>query len=134
MINNVSSVDFKGYNTNLYSMPEMNRVSFMAENKNTSDVFVNSTEKQPPEISKIRLFFRYLNDEQVKAVNECGKLPKNAKFIPKSDGTGYRIHNNFFGVRSGTQIIPEGYEVRRNWLGFAIVVPKGTEGLFIRSL
>lgn len=87
-----------------------------------------------PKIGRIRLLFNYLSDEQVKAVNEAGRLPNNAKFIPKRSGTGYSIHNNFFGLRSGTSKLPEGYEVRRNWLGFAIVVPQETSGLFVREL
>jgi len=110
-------------------------VSFKAnENLDTVDLISKNNNVEPARIGVVRLFFKYLNDEQVNAINRSGKLPENAKFIPKSDGTGYRIHNNFFGVRSGTRIIPAGYEVRRNWLGFAIVVPKGTEGLFIRSV
>ena len=45
---------------------------------------------------------------------------------------GYSISNNFFGIRVGTQILPEGFEVRKNIFGQAVVLPKGSEGLLIR--
>jgi len=92
--------------------------------------FTNQT--QAPNIGFFRITFNYLSDEQIKQVNESGKLPKNAKFIPDGMG-GYRIHNNFFGIRHGTQQLPAGFELKRSLLGFTVVVPKGTDGLFIRN-
>ena len=44
----------------------------------------------------------------------------------------YSISNNILGVRVGTQTLPEGFEVKKNFLGQAVVLPKGSEGLFIR--
>ena len=92
----------------------------------------NEMMTEPNSISIARLAFQYLNDAQIEEVNRTGMLPENAKFVRTSDGR-YIICNNFFGIRAGTRKIPEGYEVKRDFLGFAVVVPKETKGLFIRA-
>lgn len=87
---------------------------------------------QPPKIGRLRLLFSRLTNEQINAVNESRKLPNNAKFSKTVYG-GYKIHNNFFGIRAGTKTLPEGYELKKGLLGFTVVVPKDTEGLLIRD-
>ena len=99
-------------------------------NENADTVELNNT-KQPPEISRARLAFGILTDDQIAAINESGKLPKNAKFMQNGFG-GFTICNNFFGLRAGTQELPVGFEVKKNILGFACVLPKGTEGLAVK--
>lgn len=87
---------------------------------------------EPPKISRLRLAFGFLTEDQVKGINEAGKLPDNAKFVMNNVGNGYTICNNFFGWRAGTKELPVGFEVKRNVFGFAIVVPKGTEGALVK--
>ncbi len=82
-------------------------------------------------IGVIRLATGFLTDAQVEEINKTGKLPENAKFIPNGVGQ-YIIANNFFNLRAGTQTMPEGFEVKKNFIGQAIVVPKGTQGLLIK--
>jgi hypothetical protein len=65
-------------------------------------------------------------------VNKSGKLPENAKFVPGNNGTSYFLRPNWFGVTLGTRTIPAGFELKKNWLGFTLVLPKDTEGLFIK--
>lgn len=84
-----------------------------------------------PKISRTRLFFSRLKDDQIDAINKAGRLPDNAKFIGSIGG--YAICNNFFNYRTGTQILPAGYEVKKNIFGFAVVVPKGSKGFFIKK-
>lgn len=87
---------------------------------------------EPPQISKTRLFFCALTDEQIAQINESKKLPKNGKFVNNGYGQ-YFITPNFFGLRPGTQDLPEGFEVKKNIIGFAVVVPKGTKGFMIKD-
>ena len=82
-------------------------------------------------IGVLRLTTGLLTDEQVDNINKTRKLPDNAKFIPNGFGQ-YYIANNFFNMRAGTQTLPEGFEVKKNVLGFAVVVPKDTNGLLIK--
>ncbi len=83
-------------------------------------------------IGVLRLATGILTDEQIAEINKTGRLPDNAKFIPNGFGQ-YCIANNFFNMRAGTQTLPEGFEVKKNVVGLAIVVPKGTDGLLIKS-
>lgn len=86
----------------------------------------------PPQIGGMRIALNYLTKDQIKEVNRTRRLPDNAKFVQTGFGK-YEICNNFFDLRAGTQVLPEGYEVKRDLLGFTIVVPAGTKGLFIRN-
>lgn len=99
---------------------------------NATDTVEISTKNNAPQISKTRLFFSRLTDEQIEAINKSGKLPDNAKFVQNGFG-GFVICNNFFGLRAGTQTLPAGFEVKKNILGFTCVLPKGTNGIFIKS-
>jgi len=85
-----------------------------------------------PKISRIRLLFNRLTDEQIKQVNESGMLPENAKFYSNGMG-GYALGNNFFNISTGTRQLPAGYELQKNLLGFTVVVPKGSDGLFVNK-
>lgn len=135
MVGSVNSINSVGMMSNY---PVCNKVvkcsakpSFQGEAK--ADVF-NKTNvaTTAPEISRTRLAFGRLTDEQIAAVNAAGKLPENAKFISNGFG-GYVVCNNFFGLRAGTQVLPAGFEVKKNVLGFTCVVPKGTKGLLIKD-
>ena len=90
-----------------------------------------STKVDVPKISKTRLAFSRLTDEQIAAVNKAGKLPEGAKFVANSFG-GYTVCNNFFNLRAGTQQIPAGFELGKDILGFTVVKPIGTQGAFIK--
>lgn len=85
----------------------------------------------PPEIGMLRLGTGFLTDEQVAQINKTKKLPPNAKFVPNAVGQ-YRIVNNFINLTVGTQTLPEGFEVKKNILGQAVVLPKDSDGLFIK--
>jgi|GEM_PF-5138054 len=91
-----------------------------------------TSKPQPPQISNLGLLFARLSDNQIKAVNKAGILPKNGKFIPAKNGR-YVIRPNWLGVAPGTRQLPAGFEVKKDVLGFAVVLPKGTEGLLIRD-
>lgn len=127
---NVSAVNFKK------NVDEMQNVSdeHIVENglkKDTVDISAKPQKPEPPEISNWRIFFGNLTDEQIKGINESGRLPENAKFVMNGYGS-YTISNNFFGFRSGTRELPVGFEVKKNVLGFACVLPKGMEGALIK--
>ncbi len=82
-------------------------------------------------INRFCLLFHRLSDEQIKLINKTGELPENAKFVTGIFGR-YKIVNNWFNICTGTCILPFGYEVRKNLFGFAVVVPVGSKGLFLR--
>ena len=89
-------------------------------------------ETAPLEISWARTVFGRLTDEQIKAVNEGGKLPENVRFVRTIDGT-YYLSPAYGGLVTGTRTLPEGFELKKNVLGFTVVVPKDTEGIFIKD-
>ena len=99
--------------------------------RNPDVVELSSAETEPPKINAARIMFRVLTDEQIAQINKSGKLPSNGKFIKNAEGA-YDISNNFFNLTTGTQILPEGYEVKKDVFGFARVLPKGTEGALIK--
>lgn len=98
----------------------------------TNDSFISSKKDvEPPKISTVRLMTGFMTDKQVEGINKAGKLPENAKFVMNGYGS-YTICNNFFGMRVGTQTIPQGFEVKKNVLGQAVVLPKDSTGLMIK--
>ena len=127
---NAQKVNFK------QSVENIKPESEIAETNQEKDSTEFSTKKtstiEPPQISKTRLFFGVLTDEQIAKVNESKKLPANGKFINNGYGQ-YFISPNFFGIRPGTQELPQGFEVKKTRLGTAIVVPKGTKGFMIKD-
>ncbi len=99
------------------------------------DSFVSrnaETAENNDDISWLRIGFGLLTDEQINTINETGRLPKNAKIVKNGNGE-YVLANNFFNITTGTRTVPEGFEVRKNVLGFSVVVPKDSEGLLIRD-
>ncbi len=89
--------------------------------------------KDPNKVGYWRATFSRLTTEQIKNANETGKLSGRIKIKPKLAGTGYKLAPNIMGVTIGTQTIPAGYELRKNWLGFTVLLPKDSEGLFIKK-
>lgn len=97
------------------------------------DLSEKTKQLEPPQISRTRLFFGRLTDEQIKQINEAKKLPENAKFVMNGFG-GYVITNNFFNFRAGTRDLPAGFEVKKDIFGFTVVLPKGMEGISVKSV
>lgn len=85
----------------------------------------------PPDISWGRVVTGFLTDEQVERINATGKLPENVKFVQNGYG-GYSIVYNYLNVTSGTHDVPKGFEVKRDFVGMAHVVPVGTDGLIYK--
>ena len=109
-------------------------------NKNKSeDMFMNQAvlDKKDgtitvPPISWARATFNRLTDEQVAAINETRRLPENVKIVPDMKG-GYRLTYDYTGLTMGTRTVPEGFEMKKDIFGFSGVVPKDTEGVFIKN-
>ena len=99
-----------------------------------SDEFYYSEKRSdmtPPDISWGRVVTGFLTDEQVERINATGKLPENVKFVPNGYG-GYSIVYNYLNVTSGTHDVPKGFEVKRDFMGMAHVVPVGTDGIIYK--
>ena len=79
-------------------------------------------------ISLWRGMFSRLTDEQIKSVNDTGRLPEGTKF------QGHVICHNWFGIMPGTRTLPAGYELKKDSLGFTVCVLKDTEGRFIKDV
>ena len=120
--------------------PAIQSTAVIEEPKDTVEISKPSTDDikvdfkgekavEPPKISRMRLMFSRLTDEQIKAVNESKMLPENAKF----QFGGKVICNNWFGFSAGTRKLLPGYELKKNIFGFTIVVPESTKGLFIKK-
>ncbi len=91
------------------------------------------TKNGKTKVNVLRIWFNRLTKEQIAQINETGKLPDNMKIRPKTNGTGYNAIHNIFGLKNGTKTVPEGYEFRQNILGFTRIVPKDTEGFWLRK-
>ena len=137
------------------STPTINKVENSTVNSNpsstkTEDIASTSLEKQPEtdtfvsetvpndienttEIGAFRVITNLLTDEQVAEINRTKRLPDNAKFVMTPGGAGYSIVYDFMGLRTGTKTLPEGFEVKKNVMGLAVVVPKDSEGLLIKK-
>ena len=89
--------------------------------------------EESPQIGFFRLAFKRLTQEQIDAINGGAQLPSNAKFHANIEGQKYTIGNKILGITQGTRTLPAGFEVRKSWLGFTAVVPKDTEGWFLRK-
>lgn len=103
-----------------------------AETEQKTDSVEIKAKVEPPEISTNKLIFKRLTDEQIEQVNKAGKLPENAKFIRDGRG-GYYVAANLMNLAVGTRKIPEGFELRKDAFGFTCVLPKDSEGLFIKK-
>lgn len=86
-----------------------------------------------PKISWGRAAFSRLTDEQIRIINETGRLPEGTKFVCDGMG-GYTLSNNYGGIVTGTRTLPEGFELKKDWLGFTVIVPKDTESVFVKDI
>lgn len=123
----------------LKQSPEVNPDAKVSDNYSItrdlpSDSFVSSAPKNENtmKISYLRLGFNRLKNEQIDEINKTGKLPKNAKFV-RTAGGNFKITADIFHIKQGTKTLPAGYEVRKSIFGFTKVVPKDTQGLFLKS-
>ena len=135
-----SVVSFNGYNKTAFKSTLQNpvqtqtqtpEITFKQELKKDVVELDKPEDLTPPEIGMLRIGTGFLTDEQIAQINKTKKLPSNAKFVPNAVGQ-YRIVNNFINLTVGTQTLPEGFEVKKNILGQAVVLPKGSDGLFIK--
>lgn len=132
MINTVSEINCTSIQGATFKQYPQQAMKEKVQAPVRNDQFVPSNNQAlPPEIGTFRLSTGFLTDRQVDAINQSRRLPSNAKFVMNGYGS-YSISNNFFGIRIGTQTLPEGFEVRKNVFGQAVVLPKGSEGLMIR--
>lgn len=101
--------------------------------RHEGDDFVCEGKKECPKISWARAAFSRLTDEQIKTINETGKLPQGVKVVRDGMG-GYTLSNNYGGLVTGTRTIPEGFEMKKDWAGFTVIVPKDTESIFVKDV
>lgn len=88
--------------------------------------------KDSTQIGYWRAAFSRLTDEQIKSVNETGKLNGRVKFRSNGQG-GYLIVPNIMNVSVGTKTLPAGFELKKNFLGFTCVVPKDSESILLKK-
>lgn len=101
--------------------------------RHQGDCFDCEKPKECPKISWARAAFSRLTDEQIKTINETGKLPEGVKVVRDGFG-GYTLSNNYGGLVTGTRTIPEGFEMKKDWAGFTVIVPKDTESIFVKDV
>lgn len=128
-INAVSGMNFSKVN---FKQNENTGVTTTQIPESQPDSAEFSTKVDVPKISKTRLMFNRLTDEQISAVNKTGRLPEGAKFVANGFG-GYTVCNNFFNFRAGTQQMPAGFELGKDIFGFTVVKAIGTKGAFIKE-
>ena len=129
------NVSFNGNCIPCYEQPEAKSIS-ASTTKCTLDhdtCAFKHTKNGKEKVNVLRIWFNRLKKEQIAQINETGKLPDNMKIRPNKLGTGYHVVHNIFGLKNGTKTVPEGYEFRKNLLGFTRLVPKDTEGFWLRK-
>lgn len=82
------------------------------------------------EINFIRAETGLLKDEQIEKINKTRVMPKGTIISQAEDGT-YKIESDKLGLVTGTRVLPEGYEVRRNVLGYVRIVPIDQKSIFL---
>lgn len=99
-----------------------------------SDAFekTNKKEAEAPKISLPRILFCRLKQDQVNAVNESRKLPKNAKLKENGLG-GMYLTFNICDFTQGTHTLPAGYELKNDILGFTHIVREGTQAWYLKK-
>lgn len=102
-----------------------------------TDLFQKTDNKKDevklPEITNYQALSMRFTDDQIEAMNKVGRVPDKLKIVPNNINGGYTLVYDFGKITQGTKEIPAGFEMKRNVLGFAMIVPKGTEGLLIAS-
>lgn len=109
----------------------------------SQDIFVKETNIEPPEIKPSQFLYNGnvdLTDEQIIQINKAKRLPANARFI-YNNGRGQVPHydiikanpneslpkpakKHFLPAYASPRIdLPEGYEVERNYQGYAKAFP-----------
>ena len=101
-------------------------------------------EKNPPSLTFLDCLFSDLSDREIAQVNQSRRLPDNCVFSmthpavsPSMNSSGnaddlYKINPSLGGWNEGTTKLPQGFEVRKGFWGFARVVPEDTTGIFIK--
>lgn len=82
-------------------------------------------------ISTSEAFTGILSDKQIKSINETKQMPEGT-LIAKDKTGNYYITSDAMQLSTGTRTLPKGYEVKKDRLGFAVVVPEGTRSLMIK--
>ncbi len=127
MVRSVSGMPFKAMqNTKAVTSRNVTGTYLKGEGK------VAATAKDSTKIGYWRAAFSRLTDEQIKNVNETGKLNGNVKFRPNGQG-GYLIVPNIMNISVGTKTLPAGFELKKNFLGFTCIVPKDSESILLKK-
>lgn len=82
------------------------------------------------DISTGEALTKILTDEQINEINRTGQIPEGTA-IAKDKRGDYYITSDALGLETGTRTLPKGFEVKKDRLGFAVVVPKGTRSIMI---
>ena len=125
-----------GNNTNVNLVKNTNTNNLQKQNLNNANITnplkqdtFEKKEYEGTKIDMLSLFAGMLSNEQVEDINKNKKLAKGAVFQKNEDGD-YNIVPDFCDLTKGTRILPEGYEVKNNFIGRTKVVPVGTKDIF----
>ncbi len=121
-ISNIGKVNFK------QEIAEPSKA--LPELTESKDLIQLQTSKNP-QISDWQFLFSRLNDEQIEQVNKSKMLPPNGKFVMVDHGR-YTLVPNWINLFTGTRKLPAGFELRKDILGFSVILPIDSEGLFVQ--
>ena len=99
---------------------------------NSEGLYLRRKSSQMSNIGFLRLHFGRLNNDQINQVNKGGKLPSNAIIVYNEKTDSFDIKSNYLGLKTGISALPTGFELRKNIWGFTVIVPKDSEGLYLR--
>lgn len=84
------------------------------------------------DVSALEALTGLLSDEQIEKINKTRVMPEGS-LITQNENGKYEITSDVTGLSTGTRLLPEGYELRKDVLGFATVVPMDQKSVFLRN-
>lgn len=101
--------------------------SIFLKDKQPQNTNINKTD-----IGFMEAAFQVLTDKQIEEINRTKKLPEGT-VIQKDEHGDFYITGDVTNLSTGTRTLPKGFEVKKNVFGYAIIVPEGTRGIFIKE-
>lgn len=112
-------------------VPEGTKSIFLRKDKNEENK-IKESDSIENEISFIQAQTNILTDEQIDKINKTGVVPKGTIIETTKDGR-FVLTSDVSGLSTGTRLMPEGYEMRKNVAGIAQIVPIDTKSVFLRN-
>lgn len=111
---------------------EQGKKSIFLKNSKDEEKEISLRDTIENDIKPINAMFHRLSDKQIENINKTRVLPEGT-LIYQLDNGEYSLTSDITGLSEGIRLLPEGYEIRKNVLGFARVVPIDQRALLLEN-